>query len=263
MKYNIIFLYALLLSSFQSFSQDIYSGGDGSGNGTITYEVNNTVYLGSGNQENNGSFLYTINNQIYSGGYGHGAEVGIYSAEELTDLPITLASFEAEITEDNIVVLQWITASEINNDHFVIEKQKAGSKSWTEVGTVLGAGQSQHQINYTLRDTKPLSGKSYYRLRQVDFDGQSSTYGPLAIFNQEASSRVSIYPNPTQNVLTIEQEGIIAKQITFVDLSGKIVSNSIQVVQQNDFFVQLNIHNLHPGVYLIKIGKSNYRIIKQ
>ncbi|MCZ4409813.1 autotransporter-associated beta strand repeat-containing protein [Cryomorphaceae bacterium 1068] len=87
-------------------------------------------------------------------------------------LPITLLSFQAEV-KDDLVHTNWITASEINNDFFTVERSKDGS-SWEEVGTVEGAGDSNTELAYAFVDDAPYSGISYYRLRQTDFDGTTT-----------------------------------------------------------------------------------------
>jgi hypothetical protein len=87
-------------------------------------------------------------------------------------LPITLLSFSAK-AEKGKVRTEWITASETNNDYFTIERSKDG-RDWEKIGTVDGAGNSTSELTYRFADERPYSGISYYRLRQTDFDGESS-----------------------------------------------------------------------------------------
>src|SRR5205823_3492601 len=99
----------------------------------------------------------------------------------ITGLPVSLVRFSAK-ENNGSVLLEWATASELNNDYFMIEKSTASKmltdNSWRNIGRVSGAGNStaMHAYNYT--DDEPLAGAAYYRLKQVDYDGKS-TYSPV------------------------------------------------------------------------------------
>ena len=85
-------------------------------------------------------------------------------------LPVELLSFTAIRRNDN-VQLKWQTASETNNDFFNIERSEDG-RHWQTLGKMDGAGNSSETLAYTWTDQSPLRGLSYYRLKQVDFDGR-------------------------------------------------------------------------------------------
>ena len=85
-------------------------------------------------------------------------------------LPIQLVSFTASAQQDE-VLLEWVTASESNNEGFYIEKGTS-EHLWDEIGFVLGKGTSNEITSYQYRDPVVESGLMYYRLKQVDFDGQ-------------------------------------------------------------------------------------------
>ncbi|MFT7241420.1 MAG: hypothetical protein ACI83L_001775, partial [Cryomorphaceae bacterium] len=103
-----------------------------------------------------------------------GPEVG-----NLNVLPITLLSFQAE-AKDGLVHTNWITASELNNDFFAVERSK-DAEHWEEVGRKDGAGNSNMELAYAFADDDPYSGISYYRLRQTDFDGTTTLSAPRAV----------------------------------------------------------------------------------
>lgn len=84
-------------------------------------------------------------------------------------LPVNLLYFKSQ-TKASQTQLLWATASEQNNDYFNIEKSENG-KDFTTIGTVHGAGNSQKLLTYTYTDNSILHNKTYYRLKQVDFDG--------------------------------------------------------------------------------------------
>jgi hypothetical protein len=96
-------------------------------------------------------------------------------------LPVELILFTATNTATNTarqgVVLHWVTASEKNSHSFVVERSADG-KIFHRIGTLAAAGSTQARTTYDLTDEQPLSGTSYYRLRQVDLDG-TTTYSPV------------------------------------------------------------------------------------
>lgn len=97
-------------------------------------------------------------------------------------LPIELISFEAKLNTNNQVDIFWATASEQNNDFFTIERSTDGL-NWEIVTTVAGAGNSINRIDYHAYDARPVSGISYYRLKQTDFDGAFEYSYIVSVFN--------------------------------------------------------------------------------
>lgn len=87
-------------------------------------------------------------------------------------LPIELVDFSAAVVRnETAVLLEWQTASEINNHYFTLERSLDGF-NWTEIHEEFGAGNSNSLLRYEYLDEEPVSGISYYRLKQTDFDGQ-------------------------------------------------------------------------------------------
>jgi hypothetical protein len=97
-------------------------------------------------------------------------------------LPIELISFEAKMNTNKQVDIFWATASELNNDFFTIERSADGV-NWEIVTTATGAGNSIYRIDYAAYDSRPLSGISYYRLKQTDFDGAFEYSNIVSVFN--------------------------------------------------------------------------------
>ena len=110
-----------------------------------------------------------------------------------SSLPIELLDFRA--TPDEATVrLDWITATETNNDHFIVQRSRDGL-TFEEVGRLPGAGTSASTLFYHSVDEHPLPGTSYYRLDQVDVDG-TTTSSPLVPADRAASDLV-VFPNPS------------------------------------------------------------------
>jgi hypothetical protein len=121
-----------------------------------------------------------------------------YVQNTYTVLPIELLDFEANV-EDHEVQLKWSTVSETNNDHFIIERSHDGVQ-FEEVATVPGSGNSRNKVDYEYWDRDPLFGRSYYRLGQVDLDGQTSDPHVTTVV-VEGRKPFEIYPNPTTDYL--------------------------------------------------------------
>jgi hypothetical protein len=94
-------------------------------------------------------------------------------------LPVELLSFDARF-EDEVVVVDWVTGSETNNECFTVERSKNG-EDFDIVTNVAGAGNSSFTINYEITDYSPFSGNSYYRLKQTDFDKTTSYSDVVAV----------------------------------------------------------------------------------
>lgn len=106
-------------------------------------------------------------------------------------LPVELLAFRANVV-DHRVDLNWITASEKNNDYFKVERSK-DLQSWEYVGEIPGAGTSSFQNEYTLTDDSPFDGTSYYRLLQYDFDGKETIFKPIEVKVSDEKTMSIIY----------------------------------------------------------------------
>ncbi|GEM_PF-6569279 len=113
-------------------------------------------------------------------------------------LPIVLIGFDA-YARGTEVVIEWSTAVEIDCDYYEIQRSSNG-RDFQTIMTVSGAGNSDHRIDYLELDRNPLQGKSFYRLKQVDFDGTFWISNASVVeFQGELSElEVLIYPNPAE-----------------------------------------------------------------
>lgn len=149
-----------------------------------------------------------------------GLAVGTYNPDFSdceTALPIELLSFSAK-AEGRTVRLEWATATEHDNEVFTVERSADGLE-FESVVEVPGAGNSQSTLHYNAVDQGPLSGVSYYRLRQTDYDGHSSL-SPVVAVRIEQSVELVVWPNPLQAGEALH--GITGAFEVF-DLSGRKV----------------------------------------
>ncbi|KHJ39438.1 hypothetical protein PBAC_04240 [Pedobacter glucosidilyticus] len=173
-------------------------------------------------------------------------------------LPITLSSFTANSTAQN-VNLNWSTSSEKNNSHFNI--LRAGEdNNFTKIGQVTGSNNSDQKQYYEFKDNSPLSGNNYYKLEQVDFDGKSETFGPVAAnfsLNGEAKLAVSKIAEGKINVQLSSAQASNA-MVSIFDLSGKQVFKSNINLTEGNNNLELSIStSLNSGIYLVTVQTKN------
>lgn len=179
-------------------------------------------------------------------------------------LPVEMVSFSS-IQQVKSVKVIWKTATEINNDYFIVEKSRDGINFET-LEVVGGKGNFSGLSEYALEDNSPYNGINYYRLKQVDFDGTVS-YSKVstAYFNNKGSDvDFRIFPNPiAQNghfSLVIngqkEQQQVL---VVLKDVTGKEYYSKVFVVEhQHDFVITVDpAQNLSPGVYIVTASLDN------
>lgn len=172
-------------------------------------------------------------------------------------LPVSITSFKGE-QRGNINVLSWITATEINNEGFEIQRSADGT-NFSSIGFVHSKGDNGNSnliVNYSFNDVKPLIGTNYYRLKQLDKDGKYIYSEVVAVRGAKPSQLdiVSIYPNPTTNTLSIALNAPKTDKVTYVvsDISGRvIITLQVNVMVGNNLH-NINVTNLAKGTYTIK-----------
>ncbi len=131
----------------------------------------------------------------YIGGTGGGGATNCSSAFAM--LPVELLHFSASPSGSD-VLLQWATASELNNAGFQVERSSDGMR-FEAIAEVEGMGTTQQLTRYEALDRAPLPGLSFYRLRQTDHDGTTALSEVVAV--EFKASEFVAYPNPVEDVL--------------------------------------------------------------
>lgn len=126
---------------------------------------------------------FTLNWNWSSG--GGGTTTATFSC---TVLPIELLSFNGSVS-NNFNLIQWSTATEINNDYFTLERSVDGL-NWEEIANVNGAGNSSVTLNYSFRDYGYVPGISYYRLSQTDYNGSREYFHIIAVDNTKTPKTI-------------------------------------------------------------------------
>lgn len=196
---------------------------------------------------------------------------GIAIPNQIT-LPVELVNFAA-ILKDKSADLKWVTASERNVSHFVIEKSVDG-KNYSDIGTVFAFGNTTETKNYNFTDNSinaVASGVFYYRLRSVDID-EKVQYSPVRIIRiaKQTEQAISIvtYPNPVSNEVRVTvpanwQGKKVSYQI--LDNHGRII---IKTEPTNSSQTEtINVANLAPGIYMASVScngeTATHKIVKR
>lgn len=186
------------------------------------------------------------------GGGGNGGGTGA--------LPVDLIEFDAVAIGPQVAQLNWATASELNNSHFVIERSY-DAQNFEEVGIVQGNGNSNETLDYSYTDNTIDNGISivYYRLRQVDYDGQNelSVFRNLNFDKLKVSEHVLVYPNPFINLVNVNiaNKNVKRFSIAISSLNGTEVYLDNQY--DNTGTVTIDLSKYKAGVYVLAITTKN------
>lgn len=152
---------------------------------------------GSGDNLNAAQSFNSSPNQANTPGVdGGGANLGQVTIVCLGPLPVELINFKALIQGNREVMLLWSTASEKDNLGYDVERS-ADNRNWSSLGFVPGSGTSAEKHEYNFHDEKPLAGVNYYRLKQMDTDGQYQ-YTPMVVADvRGGGSQFDVFPNPS------------------------------------------------------------------
>ena len=162
--------------------------------------------------------------------------------------PVTWLSFNARLNADS-VLLNWQTATELNNARFEIQRSPDG-RSFTTIGNQNGSGTSSLRHDYSFMDKNPLPGVSYYRIKQVDLDGKFTYSVVIAIRFEKGSIYTVVYPNPAKDLLHLQFGGKDrVVQVNIFDAAGKLVASQRK---ENKPVIDIDISSLLPGIYYMQ-----------
>jgi len=175
-----------------------------------------------------------------------------------TPLPVELITFDGAC-HGEFVILEWETASEQNNEMFIVERSIDG-EAFDAIGTVDGAGDSNQPLAYEFYDTKPLS-KAYYRLKQMDFNGAFEYSNIINLACHDVPNPMfMVYPNPFKSelhvvVTDLPEDSFMLELYT---IEGK------QIIQEKLFAPSEGLHkilqlgNLVPAMYVIRVISGDF-----
>ncbi len=166
-------------------------------------------------------------------------------------LPVELTSFTASMTDFNTVLLKWHTESETRNDRFEIERSQNG-KDFEYIGEMKGAGTTTKARDYAIIDENPFFGVSYYRLRQVDFDG-SFNYSEIRRVENTGTGKIVepfvAYPNP----IDLSRNSVVSFNRTVNVIIYNNMNKPVREYKQVDSF---DATGLPGGLYIIRTNRG-------
>lgn len=203
------------------------------------------------------TFYLTGYNSTHEGGL---LRLGAITLSGSVSLPIELTAFHAKLA-GNSVHLDFSTASERDNDYFSIERSSDGH-SFSEIGRVKGAGDSNGPQYYIFTDDQPLPGKNYYRLKQVDFDGKYA-YSPAVSVKISGASALSLMPSPVQDQLRMVLDKAAREdgQWQVFDLDGRLVRAGVFPAESDEY--QADMSDLPEGAYVMRLSVGQEAMAKR
>lgn len=178
-------------------------------------------------------------------------------------LPVTLVEFNARQDAD-AVRLYWITASESNNDHFLLEKS-LDAIHWNLFEKIPGAGNSNSSRFYSTTDEKTCSANTYYRLSQVDYDGRSdilSTVRLVSSGSPESTGRLRIENNIFSDDFKVRfnADESVSCKLWLYDLSGKLVDERDYSLHKGEQVLTYEAAKLQSAIYLAILCTNDRKI---
>lgn len=182
-------------------------------------------------------------------------------------IPVELSSFSASIV-DNKVILNWSTATELNNKDFEVQR-KTDITDWQTLTSIAGAGTTTEPRSYSFTDNNVQSNtKSYYRLRQNDFDGKFSFSQIIEVdinapqdFNLEQN-----YPNPfnpSTNISFTLPYASVVKLSIYNQLGEKVDQLVNQSLEAGSYIYNWNAKNNSSGIYVVELQADGYKASKK
>ena len=162
-------------------------------------------------------------------------------------LPIELLEFNAW-PQGEVVLVDWATATEIDNLWFDVERSADGS-AFSSIDRVPGAINSQSTLNYNTVDEAPLSGTSYYRLRQTDLDGSSTTSSVVTVVRSGSSGRPIALVN-TGDALLVYHGMAAGARFAMLDAAGRLV---LEGTVPADGPFSLDLFGINAGAYALRM----------
>ncbi|MEM7511321.1 MAG: hypothetical protein AAF388_10345 [Bacteroidota bacterium] len=165
-------------------------------------------------------------------------------------LPVELSSFQGK-SREGIIELQWQTASELNNRGFEVEKS-ASLKEWEYASFVEGKGTTSVTTSYRFLDPVPFPGPNYYRLKQIDFDGQFNYSQVIEVANIQTQASLQVSPQASSIDLQLANPERRPFSLSIIDPSGRITWRSGMVEGESNWVKAIPVEV--KGTYFISVN---------
>jgi hypothetical protein len=233
---------------------------------TATMTYSQTVVVGAGAELNLGSGV-----DVCSGSWGNisGNITGTGTSCN-SPMPVEMVTFSASVNKTN-VTLSWLTSSEVNNRGFEIYRSsKNMNTDWTIAGFVNGSGTKNTPSHYSYSDRQLSAGKYYYRLKQIDYNGNFEYHnlnGYVEISGPNKYELSQNYPNPFNPVTKINFAIPVGTNVSInvYDVSGKQVNSIMKnkFLEADYYSVVFDASKLSSGIYYYRIETDKFTSVKK
>jgi hypothetical protein len=181
-------------------------------------------------------------------------------------LPVEWLNVSAKLTAPNLISVDWKTASEKDNSHFIVERS-ADAKTFVKIGQVDGSGNTDQVTSYSYVDNAPLSGVNYYRIAQMDIikdqNQAKPAYSRIMFVENPIEEKVVVAPNPSPDIFKIKVSNLSSEVIfwSLLDVKGNVL------IQKSDSD-SVDLSLFADGIYILDMstkdgGKISKRLIKK
>ncbi|WP_031527162.1 T9SS type A sorting domain-containing protein [Dyadobacter crusticola] len=170
-------------------------------------------------------------------------------------LPVTWKSFTAKSNNNGRVMVEWATSAEVRASHFEVERS-TNATSFEIIKSVAAAGNTHHSTTYQFEDEFLLPGTYYYRIKQVDDNGdfEHTRIIPVQI---DGSETVSAFPNPVMDQLNIRSQ-LALENVELINAAGRSVFKSATTSKS----MEVDMRKMPGGIYTIVVGTKSIRIVR-
>jgi hypothetical protein len=174
-------------------------------------------------------------------------------------LPIQTLTFDGE-NDGNFNKLFWQTSNEEDLDLFILERSPNGVK-YNSIHERDVSGHVNSLNNYTFLDTETFNGWNYYRLKQVDIDGQYVYSKTVALYVDRKVQTIHVYPNPAQDHFVFDYFTSVPDNelsLGIYDVQGRLILQRAFELTSNQLQQKINTDLLPPGVYMIRFNSGSF-----
>ena len=241
-----------------------YSNFSGNASQLGVIKRHDASYAWAGTNLSGANGLHSNSNQSISGGI---ATVKRTSISDFSDfgagyaagtLPITLSAFTVALPSTDYALLNWTTSAELNNAFFDVERSDDGI-NFSTLGKVTGHGTSTVMNQYSFKDESPLTGTSYYRLKQVDFDDQFTYSTIQSLYKSDMvvfENDVNLFPIPATSAVhaVIKMSNSVSTTIELLDISGRILLSKSAELNEGMNEMSFELSEYGAGMYFIRVN---------
>ncbi|MCB9262761.1 MAG: T9SS type A sorting domain-containing protein [Flavobacteriales bacterium] len=179
---------------------------------------------------------------------------------EINSLPVEFVFINGKRLSDNVVMLNWATAGEIENNYFEIQRSENG-QNFVDIGSVSGNGNSSRIIEYSFLDNTAFQSNLYYRIKQIDYNGNYEYTDVIAVSNTN-NKGIVLSPNPANNLLNVTWDKTVKPiKIEIISVLGQVVwtSEGESIMEQTS----VDVTNFDQGIYMVCVTENKREHFKR